>query len=187
MTTAQTNQNALPLVDPALATGKAGELLAAVKAKLGLVPNMTRAMANAPVVLESYLTFSGALGGGRLSGKLREQIAILTAEVNNCHYCLSAHTAIGKLVGLKDAELSAARDANADDAKVAAALKFAKSVIVTQGAVSPEQVRSVRQAGWGDAEIAEIIANVALNVFTNYFNKAAGVEVDFPLVTPRAA
>jgi uncharacterized peroxidase-related enzyme len=183
--TATVNVNALPLIDPANASGKAGELLAAVKAKMGLVPNMTRAMANAPVVLEGYLNFSGALGHGKLSAKLREQIAILVAEVNDCHYCLSAHTAIGKLVGLKDADLAAARDANSDDAKTTAALKFAKAVLVTQGAVSAEQTAAVRAAGFNDGEIAEIIANVALNAFTNYFNKAAGVEVDFPLVTPR--
>lgn len=177
-------QDALPLIDPALATGKAAELLAAVKAKLGLVPNMTRAMANAPAVLESYLQFSGALAHGRLNAKLREQIALLVAEVNACHYCLSAHTAIGRMVGLKDAELAAARGADSDDARAAAALKFAKALVVHGGAVTPEQFDAVRRAGWGDADIAEIIANVALNVFTNYFNKAAGVAVDFPPVTP---
>lgn len=184
-TTAVSTLPALPLIDPDAATGTTAELFGEVKAKLGLVPNMTRAMANSPVVLESYIRFSGALGHGKLSAKLREQIALLVAEVNQCHYCLSAHTAIGRLVGLKDSDLAGAREADSDDARTAAALKFAKAVLVTSGAVSTEQAMAVRKAGFSDGEIAEIIASVALNAFTNYFNKAANVPVDFPVVAPR--
>ncbi|MFM9956792.1 MAG: carboxymuconolactone decarboxylase family protein [Phycisphaerales bacterium] len=183
--TATAQINALPLVDPATATGKAADLLKAVKAKLGLVPNMTRAMANAPAALDGYLAFSGALSHGVLTAKQREQIALLTAEHNTCHYCLSAHTAIGKMVGLDAAEADAARDARSSDPKATALLKFAKAVLATQGAVQPDQFAAARSAGVTDAEIAEIVANVALNVYTNFFNKAAGTEVDFPIVNPR--
>lgn len=176
----------LTLIDPASASGKNAELFTAIKGKLGLIPNMTRAMANSPVVLESYLGFSGALGSGKLPAKLREQIALLVAEVNRCSYCLSAHTAIGKLVGLNPAETDAAREGLSSDARSGAALTFAKNVLITGGAVGDEQVARVRAAGFSDGEIAEIIAHVALNVFTNFFNKAAGVPVDFPVVTPHA-
>lgn len=176
----------LPLVDPASAGGRAGELLGAVKAKLGLVPNMTRAMANAPAVLDAYLSFSGALAKGVLSAKQREQIALLTAEYNTCHYCLSAHTAIGRMVGLEASESEAARQGRSADAKTAALLTFAKAVLVSQGAVRADQVESARRAGVTDGEIAEVVANVALNIFTNVFNKAAGTEVDFPSVAPVA-
>src|SRR3978361_95611 len=99
----------LHAVDPSTATGKAKELLDAVKGKLGIVPNMTRVMAASPVVLESYLAFSGALSGGLLDAKTREQLALLTAQENHCDYCLSAHTAIGKMVGLNDGEIVASR------------------------------------------------------------------------------
>ena len=94
----------LQAVDPSTATGKAKELLDAVKGKLGIVPNMTRVMAASPVVLESYLGFSGALSSGLLDAKTREQIALLTAQENQCNYCLSAYTATGKMVGLKHEE-----------------------------------------------------------------------------------
>ena len=87
-------------IDPADAAGRAKELLDAVQAKLGLVPNMTRGMAANPVVLDAYLGFSGALGRGRLDARLRELIALAVAEVNGCDYCLSAHTAIGGMRGL---------------------------------------------------------------------------------------
>ncbi|MBN8644266.1 MAG: carboxymuconolactone decarboxylase family protein [Planctomycetes bacterium] len=184
MSTTTLTQN-LPLVDPASATGKPGELLQAVKGKLGLIPNMTKAMANAPAALDGYLAFSGALSHGVLSARVREQIAILTAEYNRCHYCLSAHTAIAKMVGLPEGDAAQARDAKAADAKTTAILTFAKAILVSNGSPRPDQFEAARKAGVSDAEIAEIIANVALNYYTNIFNKAAGTEVDFPIVNPR--
>jgi len=60
------------------------------------------------------------------------------------------------------------------------ALHFAQQLVQNQGHVSDEEVAKVRQAGYGDAEIAEIVGHVALNVFTNYFNTVAQTEVDFP-------
>lgn len=167
-------------IDPAVATGKAKDLLDAVKAKLGLVPNMMRTMAQSPAVLESYLNFSGALASGTLSAGLREQIALTVAEANGCEYCLSAHTAIGKLAGLDEGELISSRRAESADARAEAALKFAQAVVKSKGRVNDDAFKAVRAAGYGDKEIAEIIANVAINIFTNYFNNAIQVEVDFP-------
>src|SRR3984957_8911519 len=116
-------------LDPSTATGKAKELLDAVKGKLGIVPNMTRVMASSPVVLESYLGFSGALAGGFLDAKTREQIALVTAQENHCDYCLSAHTAIGKMVGLNHDQIVASREGSGSSPKTTAALIFAKRVL----------------------------------------------------------
>jgi len=173
----------LAIVDPNTATGKAKDLLDAVKAKLGIVPNMTRVMADSPAVLEGYLQFSGALSGGSLEPRLREQIALLSAQENQCNYCLSAHTAIGKMVGLKQEEIVASREGKGGNDQRTAALTFAKAVLERKGQVSESEIAAVRAAGYSDGEIAEIIAHVALNVFTNYFNVATGVEVDFPKVS----
>jgi uncharacterized peroxidase-related enzyme len=172
----------LTAVDPGRATGKAKELLDLVKAKIGMTPNMMRTMANSPAVLEGYLGFSTALGGGSLNAKLREQIALAVAESNNCEYCLSAHTAIGKMVGLGDTEITASRKAASNDPRVNAALKFARIVVARRGEVTDDDVAYIRQAGYSDGEIAEIIANVVLNIFTNYLNHIAQTEVDFPKV-----
>ena len=175
----------LVAVQPGQATGQAKELLDAVKAKFKVVPNLTRVMANSPAVLDGYLSFTGALAAGVLHAKLREQIAVEVAEQNSCQYCLSAHTAIGKMTGLSEAELEMARSASSASPKIAAALRFAKQLVASKGRVSEVEWGAVRQAGYTDAEIAEIIAHVALNIFTNYFNNAAGVEVDFPKIALR--
>jgi len=169
-------------IDYEQSTGKARELLDAVKAKLGRTPNMMKTMAQSPAVLEAYLNFSGALGGGKLSARLREQIALISAEINGCGYCASAHTAIGKMVGLDEDAILAARNGNAADAKTDAALKFARAVIVNRGEVSDEDLQVVKDAGFSDGEVGEIVANVALNIFTNYFNEIAKTDIDFPKV-----
>jgi uncharacterized peroxidase-related enzyme len=164
------------------ATGKVKELLNVVKAKLGMTPNMMKTMARSPAVLEAYLNFSGALANGKLDAPLREQIALISAEINGCGYCASAHTAIGKMVGLSGEAISAARKGYSDDAKNDAALRFARTVIVNRGQVSETDVKTVKDAGFSEGEIGEIVANVALNIFTNYFNEIAETEIDFPKV-----
>jgi uncharacterized peroxidase-related enzyme len=170
-------------IDPSTATGKAKDLLDAVKGKLGLVPNMTKVMASSPAVLEAYLGFSGALAGGLLDARTREQLALLTAQQNHCDYCLSAHTAIGKMVGLNRQQIVASREGDGGNDKTTAALTFAKRVLDAKGQIFEGDLAAVREAGFSEGEIAEIIAHVALNVFTNYFNIATGVDIDFPKVS----
>jgi uncharacterized peroxidase-related enzyme len=164
------------------ANGKVKELLDAVNAKLGVTPNMMKTMARSPAVLEAYLNFNEALAGGKLDARLREQIALISAEINNCSYCASAHTAIGKMVGLSEEAILAARRGRSSDAKINAALRFARTVIVNRGQVSEADVKAVKDVGFSEGEIGEIVANVALNIFTNYFNEMAGTDIDFPKV-----
>jgi uncharacterized peroxidase-related enzyme len=178
----------LPFIDPNHTTGPAAELLAAVQKALGVTPNMTKAMANSPAVLKGYLELSGALAGGALSAAVREQIALHVAELNGCDYCLSAHTYVGThLAGLDETEAAAARRGKASDSKAAAALSLAGAVVRTRGSVGESDLAAARAAGLDDTEIAEVLGHVALNVFTNYCNKAAAVDIDWPVVHHAAA
>ncbi|MEP7363595.1 MAG: carboxymuconolactone decarboxylase family protein [Acidobacteriota bacterium] len=171
-------------IDPALATGQVKQLLDGVNKKLGMTPNMMRTMAASPAVLSGYLGLAGTLSSGLLPAQVRERLALAVGEANRCGYCLSAHTALGSLAGLSQEEIETARQAKSGDAKIQAALQFAQALVVQKGEVSGEQVWAVREAGWGEGEVAEIVAHVALNVFTNYFNLVAQTEIDFPVVTP---
>ncbi len=177
----------LPIINPESATGKAHEVLAAIQKKLGVIPNMTRVMVNSPAVLEAYAGFSGALDGGSLNAKIRERIALGTAEANQCGYCLAAHSAIGKLVGLSEAEILESRQALATDAKTAAALQFSRVLVEKRGAVTEADVDAARKGGLTNGELAEVVALTVLNIFTNYFNIAFQVDVDFPVTKPLAA
>jgi len=180
----------LKTVSPESATGKTKDLLEGVNTKLGMVPNMMRAMANSPAVLEGYLQLSNSLGRGKLSARSREQLALAISEANQCGYCLAAHSAIGKMVGLTLDQIGDSRLGGAVDAKTDALIRFAKKVLDARGRVSDNDLDVVREAGFDDGAIAEVVANVALSIFTNYFNNAFETEVDFPAapaLKPQAA
>ncbi|MGE3957405.1 MAG: carboxymuconolactone decarboxylase family protein [Vicinamibacterales bacterium] len=178
--------NRIVPVDPAVASGQAKTLLDGVKAKVGAVPNLFRVLAQAPTALESYLGVGAALAGGRFSGALREQIALTVAECNQCEYCLSAHTFIGRKLGLSDEALAQARAARASDIRTDAILTLARAIVVKRGALPDADIERARLAGLDDADVIETIANVVQNIFSNYVNHVAGTPVDFPAVAPGA-
>jgi uncharacterized peroxidase-related enzyme len=167
-------------ISPEAASGRARELLDAVMDRLGLVPNMTRAMANSPAALDGYLQLSGALGKGTLPAKSREQIALAVAQANGCDYCVAAHSAVGRMVGLTADQIRDSRLGTSVDPRADALIRFALKVLDARGGVADADLEAVRRAGFDDAAIVEVVANVALHVFTNYFNRLAGTDLDFP-------
>lgn len=169
-------------VDVDNAQGKAGELLDGVKQQMGGVPNVLATMAHSPASLDAYLRFGQAVGEGELGAALREQIAVAVAGANACGYCASAHTMLGSKNGVSDDELSRNLSGDSEDDRTRAAVRFARKLVETRGFVSDEDIESVRSAGFGDGEVIEIIAVVAINTFTNYFNHVAETDVDFPKV-----
>ncbi len=84
------------------------------------------------------------------------------------------------VAGLSDQDILDSRKGTSTDPKTDALLRFARTVVAKQGVVDDADVEAVRAAGYGDAEIAEVVAHVALNIFTNYFNNVAGTAIDFP-------
>jgi uncharacterized peroxidase-related enzyme len=155
-------------LDPSTATGKNAESLAAVKKMLGGTPNLFTTAAQAPNVLQGLVAMFGATASGTLDGKTREAIALAVAEVNRCDYCLSAHTAISLGAGMTQAQIDQARDASSADPKTAAILRFARGVTIGRGQVTDADFQKLKNAGVTDAQALEIVANVTLNVFTNY-------------------
>lgn len=162
--------------------------LDAVKAQLGTVPNIFRTMARAPAVLNGFLSFSGALDKAELPATLREQISLVSAQTNGCDYCASAHQALGKMAGLLPDEIAGAFKGQSAEAKAQAALVFVQAILAKRGKVSDAELTAVKAAGYSEGQVLEIVASVALNIFTNYFNNVVDTEIDFPRVnTSRAA
>lgn len=163
-------------------------MLAAVKEKIGMVPNLMKLLGISPAALNGYLSLSGAVEAGHLSVADRERIALAVAEANGCDYCLAAHSYIGKNVAkLSEAEINAARNASSSDSRSAAILALTQAIVDNRGRVGDEAIASARLNGIGDAEIVEIVANVALNTLTNYVNNVAKTDVDFPAAASRQA
>ncbi len=161
-------------------------LLARIHQAFGATPNMFKAVSNSPAALESMWGSFGALGGGKLGAKLGEHIAVAIADRNDCEYCLAAHTVLGRQAGASAEEMGAAQAGQSSDPKTAAALRFALAVVNNRAKIDDGQVEELRAVGFGDEEIMEIMAHVALNLFTNYVNVAFKVPLDFPAVKLRA-
>jgi uncharacterized peroxidase-related enzyme len=171
-------------LDPATAQGRPKELLDTVQAALGATPNMTRTMARS-AVLDGWLSLNGALRRGSIGAADGERIALAVAEANECGYCLSAHAYLGSNVAKLDAdEIKRARRFASSNPKAAALLAFAEAVVRTKGGVDDADIAAARDAGLSDAELGDVVGHVAVNVLTNYFNRAFQVEVDFPVVEP---
>jgi AhpD family alkylhydroperoxidase len=171
----------LKSLDKTQAGPKAQAMMADLESKKMLL-NIFRGMANSPVVLDAYLKFNTALREGKLEPKNREAIALLVAQSNASGYCLAEHTVLGKGAGLDDAAIRDARLGRSSDTKTDAAVSLACKVVNSRGHVSDADVSAARSAGLDDGDIAEVVANVVLNLFANYFNNLNQTEVDFPKV-----
>jgi uncharacterized peroxidase-related enzyme len=157
-------------------------LLDAIESQLGMVPNFLKVFANSPAALRAFLGLHGIANEGSLDIATRERIALALAQQNACQYCVSAHTAIGKKAGLDDAEIEASRNGTSRDEKAAAAVKFAMALSEHKGQVTTAEILAVRNAGYSESDIVEIITHVGMNLLTNIIGKASQLEIDFPKV-----
>ncbi len=179
--------SSVPLIDRESASGSVKDQLDQIQAAFGVVPAMFRAVANSPAALTSMWGSFGAFAGGTLGPAVSEQLAVAVANRNSCDYCLAAHTALGRKAGVTSEALAAAQVGDSDDPRTAALLRFALKLVDERGQVSAEDVQSLRRHGWSDEQIVEAIAQVALNLFTNYINISLDVPVDFPTVAVKRA
>ena len=162
------------------ASEETGKIFDAVKAKIGMVPNLYATIGNSSKALNAVLTLGDNLGGGEFSNKEIEAVALAVSEFNNCDYCLAAHTAIGKMNGLTEEDTIAIRTGQVKDNKLNALTKLATEITEKRGVPSQETVDAFFAAGYNKAALAELIGLVALNTFNNYTNNIADTEVDFP-------
>lgn len=162
-------------------------LLDAIQSQLGMVPNFLKVFANSPDALKAFLGLHGIANAGSLDPQTRERIALALAQQNSCEYCLSAHSAIGRKAGLNNAEIEANRAGTSHDAKAAVAVKFARSLVEHTGEVTTAELLEMRNAGYSEADIVEVITHVGMNILTNILGKAGRVDIDFPKVELKLA
>lgn len=173
----------IPPISPADAQGPVRSLFNTLTLQLGGVPNLFETLAQSPAVLNGFLCFNGALTEGILDPKLREQIALTVAGRNGCDYCASAHALLAKEAGASGEEVAHALAGTATDVRSATALSIANKIVVQRGCITDQDLDRLRVADFTDEEIVEIVANVAMSLFTNYFNHVARTDVDFPRVS----
>lgn len=151
-----------------------------LKNKVGMVPNIYATAANSHYALTALLNLGETLKKGEFSDKEVEAVALAVAEENNCKYCLSAHTAVGKMVGFSEEETLKLRSGEIENEKLYTLTTLAREITGKRGYPNQESVEDFFKAGYNKAALAELIGLVALNTFTNYTNHIAGTPIDFP-------
>ena len=162
-------------------------ILDAVHKQLGVVPNMFCLIPQSPAALQGFTANNSALARA-LDVKTRERIALAVAQVNGCDYCLSAHSYLGlNLARISPDEVALNRKGESGDAKANAVVHFAAKVARDRGHIAEADIKAVRDAGFSDGQIVEILAVAAENIFTNLLNVVAGTDIDFPVVRAGSA
>lgn len=154
---------------------------------LGFTPNMLATFAHSPIAFNAWAALLGSLSK-TLDVKTRDSIGLAVSEVNGCNYCLTLHSyAAEHMAKLPADEIILARKGHASDPKRDAAVHFARKVIDRRGHVSDADLKGVRDAGYTDANVIEIVVLVAMYSLTNFFNNVFDPEKDFPPVAPAGA
>ena len=149
---------------------------------IGFTPNMLAIFAQSPIAFNAWAALLGALSKA-LDVQTRDSIGLAVSEVNGCDYCLTVHSfAAEHMAKLPADEIILARKGHAKDPKRDAAIRFTRKVIETRGKVSDTDLQAVRDAGYTDANVMEIVALVAMYSLTNFLNNVFDPEKDFPAV-----
>jgi uncharacterized peroxidase-related enzyme len=151
-----------------------------LKKALGFVPNLYATYANSDTALENYLNFANAKTS--LSSKEKEVVNLAVSQVNNCIYCLSAHTAIGKMNGFNDEQILELRAGKASfDSKLDALAQLAKNITENRGRTDKKVLENYFTAGYTKANLIDTISLVGDKTISNYIHSTTQVPVDFPV------
>lgn len=173
---------ALPTPDQVPAASK--PTLDTFTRNIGFTPNMMAAFALSPIAFNAWATLLGSLSKA-LDVKTRDSIGLAVSEVNGCNYCLTVHSFTAEhMAKLPRDEIILARQGRATNPKRDSAIRFARKVAETRGQISDADLNAVRDAGYTDANVMEIVALVAMYTLTNFFNNVFDHEKDFPAVAP---
>jgi len=145
----------------------------------GFVPNLYAAYAYSETALGDYLALQNRKS--TLSGKEREIVNLVVSQVNECAYCLAAHTAIGKGHGFTDEQILEIRTGNASfNPKFDALAKFVKNIVINRSKPSPEVVDNLLEAGYTKANLVDIIIVIGDKIISNFIHGTTQVPIDFP-------
>jgi len=155
------------------------DMLKAVQGKFGFVPNLTGVLANAPALLEGYLTLAGIFDKTSFSPTERNIVLLAASFENGCDYCMAAHTAIAGMQKVNEGVVGALRDNTPiADARLQSLRQFVVEVIRTRGWPSPQSVQQFTSSGYTPAQALEVVLGIAVKTMSNYANHFAHTPLD---------
>jgi uncharacterized peroxidase-related enzyme len=177
----------IPALTDTDAPQDAQALFAAIKGKIGMVPNLYRTTAHSPSTLVALLGLGEALAKGTLTATEREAIALTVAGINHCDYCASAHAAISNGLKVTPEDVALHLRGRSHNTRLAALLALARAVTEKRGRIGDGDLAVARNAGLSDSDLIEVIGVTVANIFTNYLNHAFDTDIDFPITRSAAA
>jgi len=151
-----------------------------LKARLGKIPNGYAVMAHSSVALKAYMSFQSELTRGALTPQEIEAVALVITQAMDCLYCIAGHTVVAKIRKIPEEDIIHLRRGKSDDPKLNALVCLAKDIHLTQGHPHQENIDAFFAAGYTESALVELIAQIALNVYTSMLNKVARTPLDFP-------
>ncbi|WP_417611755.1 carboxymuconolactone decarboxylase family protein [Owenweeksia hongkongensis] len=155
------------------------EIFDKLNSSLGFVPNLYASMAHSDSALGRYLAFQG--GKTSLSNKEKEVVNLIVSQINECRYCQSAHTVIGKMNGLDDQEILSIRSGSSSDARLDALVKFTKELTQNKGRASEESLQNFYNNGYTKESVVDVIMQISDKIAMNYLHNLTQIEIDFPI------
>ena len=150
-----------------------------LKKALGFVPNLYATFAHSETALPTYLALQNAKSS--LSAKAREVINLAVSEVNQCAYCLAAHTALGQMVGFTAAQVLDIRGGTAPfDARLDALARLVRNVALKRGHADSAIVQAFFAAGWTEGNLVDVMLVIGDKTVSNYLHATTQIPVDFP-------
>lgn len=168
-----------PVHDLDTAPADSRPILTEARNAFGFIPNLMGVMAAAPSLLKAYVTLKDLFDNTSLT-PTEQQIVLLAASFQNqCEYCVAAHTVIAGMQKVPPGVVDAIRDGRPiADARLEALRRFTTAVVATRGLPSAEQTRQFLEAGYGQAQVLEVILGVGFKTLSNYTNHIAGTPLD---------
>lgn len=171
--------DAFPLHTPETALDGAREILAGTKAAWGFVPNLHATLASAPVALQAYTQLFTLFGQSSFTPAEQQVVYLTVNAIHECEYCMSGHSVLAAGAGLDAASITALREGGVlADAKLQALRSLAAAIVHGRGRVQPGEVAAFLAAGYGQAQVLELLVAIAAKTISNYANHIAGTPLD---------
>lgn len=146
---------------------------------LGFVPNLYAAMAHSENGLGRYLAFQGAKTS--LNNKEKEAVNLVVSQVNECRYCQSAHSVLGKMNGFEEDEILLLRNGNSSNEKINSLVVLTKALTEQKGKVNDTLVQNFFDQGYTKEHLVDLIIQIGDKIVMNYLHNLTQIEIDFPI------
>lgn len=169
----------LPIHTESTAPAGALPLLENAKQAFGFVPNLLGILASSPAALDGYMSLNEILGRSSLSPIERQVVMLTVNRLNDCRYCMAAHTTSARGSGMNEAVVEALRRGDHLDQEDLEALRgLAEEMVTSKGRPSEAALSKFSVAGYTGAHLLDVVLCLATKTLSNYANHLAHTPLD---------